>query len=83
VNSRDGAGQCALHWAAEVGHAGMCRTLVALGADMEAAGNNLSRPLHVSAREGHCDATQVGLQRCTTIANRNVRVWGGATENGP
>ena len=54
ANAARGDGVTALHMAAERGHAGVARTLIDAGADVD-AGTRIGRytPLHMAARDGH------------------------------
>jgi hypothetical protein len=48
-----------------------------------AARSLASAPLRLTRSSGGTKRSTCGEQRCAKVANRNVRVWQGATENGP
>jgi ankyrin repeat protein len=63
VNSSQGDGMTALHWAAERGDAKLAAVLIYSGASV-AAGTRIGRytPLHLASREGHADVVRALLE---------------------
>jgi ankyrin repeat protein len=63
VNSPQGDGMTALHWAAQRGDSGLAEVLIFSGANV-AAGTRIGRytPLHLASRGGHLDVAQALLR---------------------
>ncbi len=59
VNAADEEGMSALHWAADRGHPGVLRLLLAAGGRVDAADCEGQTPLHYAASCGHAEAARV------------------------
>ena len=78
VNAAQGDGMTALHWAAEHGDAGLARTLISAGANLEAVTRLGSyTPLHIAGEGGHGPVVAALLEAGANAGARTTT--GGAT----
>lgn len=79
LNSADGEGRTALHWAVELNEVSLAGQLIKLGADINLTDNLGQAPLHVAAASGNVELAELLLAKGTTCLNDTTFVRHGGS----